>query len=229
MLDVLFSSNHYAKTIKKPIKNAFLINKGGDLYVDIPSIESILGDKLTAFAPHTIGINYYNEDFSNDKRLEVIKQFYDIVSLLDIASNFDEVRKTYFEIANEEIKYRGIDATPEDCLLDTFYTSLSLLSWGKFNSNDYRNLVDGVNKIKLHIVNRDFNMNSTALCSSKVMLLSACILTNNNIFDLNIKNKEPIMEAPYNKINFILKNKEIIAFNYASTAIEMIKDILSSK
>ncbi len=72
-------------------------------------------------------------------------------------------------------------------------------------------------------------MNSTALCSSKVMLLSACILTNNNIFDLNIKNKEPIKEAPYNKINFILKNKEIIAFNYASTAIEMIKDILSSK
>lgn len=188
-----------------------------------------MGDKLTAFAPHTIGINYYNEDFSNDKRLEAIKQFYDVVSLLDIASNFDEVRKTYFEIANEEIKYRGIDVTPEDCLLDTFYTSLSLLSWGKFRSNDYRNLVDGVNKIKLHIVNRDFNMNSTALCSSKVMLLSACILTNNNIFDLNIKNKEPIMEAPYNKINFILKNKEIIAFNYASTAIEMIKDILSSK
>lgn len=229
LLDVLFSSNHYAKTIKKPIKNAFLINKGEDLYIDIPSAESILGDKLTAFAPHTIGINYYNEDFSNDKRLEVIKQFYDVVSLLDIASNFDEVRKTYFEIANEEIKYRGIDATPEDCLLDTFYTSLSLLSWGKFNRNDYRNLVDGVNKIKLHIVNRDFNMNSTALCSSKVMLLSACILTNNNIFDLNIKNKEPIKEAPYNKINFILKNKEIIAFNYASTAIEMIKDILSSK
>lgn len=112
LLDVLFSSNHYAKTIKKPIKNAFLINKGEDLYIDIPSVESILGDKLTAFAPHTIGINYYNEDFSNDKRLEVIKQFYDVVSLLDIASNFDEVRKTYFEIANEEIKYRSIDSTP---------------------------------------------------------------------------------------------------------------------
>ena len=222
LLDVLFSNNHYSKTIEKPINNNFLINEGEDYLVTIPSIESILGDKLTAFAPHTIGINYHSEDFSNDKRLEVVKQYYDVVSLFDIAKDIKEVRDTYFEIAKEEIKYRGINVTPEDCLLDSFNTALSLLSWGKINKDDYLNLLDGVNKIENHIVNRNFSMNSTSLYSAKVMLLCACLLNNINPFELKIEKKELLTNAPYNKINFILKNKEQKAYNIAATAIELL-------
>lgn len=222
LLDVLFSDNHYAKTINKPIRSPFLITEGKDCYVTIPSIESILGDKLCAFAPHTTGIKYRNEGFSNDKRLEVIKQFYDVVSLFDIAQNFEEVRETYFEIAKEEIVYRNLDITPIDSLKDSFNTALSLLSWGKFNKSDYVELVEGVNRIRMHIVNRSFSMNSAALYSAKVMLLAASLIKNVDAFNLKIEKKAPLKEPPYNRINFILKNKEQDAFNIAVTAIEML-------
>ena len=222
LLDVLFSDNNYAKTITKPINNGFLITEGEDYYVTIPTIESILGDKLCAFAPHTTGIKYHNEDFSNDKRLEVIKQFYDVVSLFDIAKDFKGVRDTYFKTAEEEIAYRNLDITPIDSLKDSFDTALSLLSWGKFNKVDYPELVDGVNRIKMHIVNRSFSMNSTAIYAAKVMLLSACLIKDVDVFNLEIKNKDPLKEPPYNQINFILKNKEQEAYNIAVTAIEIL-------
>ena len=223
LLDILFSDNNYAKTITKPINNGFLITEGEDYYVTIPTIESILGDKLCAFAPHTTGIKYHNEDFSNDKRLEVIKQFYDVVSLFDIAKDFKAVRDTYFKTAEEEIAYRNLDITPIDSLKDSFDTALSLLSWGKFNKVDYLELVDGVNKIKMHIVNRSFSMNSTAIYAAKLMLLSACLIKDVDVFNLEIKNKDQLKEPPYNQINFILKNKEQEAYNIAVTAIEILK------
>ena len=111
LLDVLFSENHYSKTIEKPINNDLLICGGDDYYVSLPSIESVLGDKLCAFAPHTTGIRYHNDDFSNDKRLEVIKQFYDVVCLFDIANDFEIIRDSYFKIAKEEIAYRNLNIT----------------------------------------------------------------------------------------------------------------------
>lgn len=46
--------------------------------VTMPSVDCILGDKLTAFAPHTTGIPY-----NIDKELEIIKQMYDISCLFD--------------------------------------------------------------------------------------------------------------------------------------------------
>lgn len=228
LLDVLFSENHYAKTISKPINNGFLICEGVDYYVDIPSVESILGDKLCAFAPHTTGIKYNNESFSNDKRLEVIKQFYDVVSLFDIAKDFKEIRDTYFEIAKEEIAYRNLNITPIDSLSDSFETALSLLSWGKFNKLDCPELVEGVNRIRMHIVNRNFTMNNTAVYSAKVMLLAACLIKDIDVFNLKIESKEPLKDAPYNQINFILKNREQEAYNIAVTAIEILR-YLSNK
>ena len=221
LLDVLFADNHYGKTVSMPLRSCFLITDGDDCHVRIPTAESILGDKLCAFAPHTTGIRYNNESFSNDKRLEVIKQFYDVVSLFDIAHNFKDIKDTYFEIAKEEIAYRNLAITPFDSLKDSFETSLSLLSWGKFNKDDYPKLVEGVNRIKVHIVYRDFSMNNTALYAAKVMLLAACLIKNIDVFKLKIENKEPLKEPPYNQINFILKNRDQEAYNIAVTAIEI--------
>ena len=129
---------------------------------------------------------------------------------------------TPFKIAEEEIAYRNLDITPIDSLKDTFDTALSLLSWGKFNKDDYLELVDGVNKIKMHIVNHSFSMNSTAIYAAKVMLLSAGLIKGVDVFDLEIKNKDLLKEPPYNQINFILKNKEQEAYNIAVAAIEIL-------
>ena len=224
LLDVLFAENNYTKTIDVLLKNKFLIDDGkGPLLVKIPTPESLLGDKLTAFAPHTTGINFFNDDFSNDKRLEVVKQFYDVATLFDICHDFKEVRNTYLNVVKEEIEYRGGEYSIEECLMDSFNSALSILSLGKFSSDDYRNYVEGFKRISEHIVGVRLNPNNAYLHAAKVMLLSVCILKDVDPFKLDIKKKELIEEPPYNKINRLIKIQPE-AFNIAATAIEMMNN-----
>lgn len=44
---------------------------------------------------------------------------YDIASLFDASSNFEDVYKSYMDTVNTEIKYRDIDITYEAALMDT--------------------------------------------------------------------------------------------------------------
>lgn len=222
IVDVLFANNRYKKIEKRPIKNNLLICSGEDIFVKTPSIEEMLADKLTAFAPHTIGINFFNENFSNDKRLEVIKQFFDVSNLFDIAHDFKLVKDTYLEAAQEEISFRNIDVTYKDCLMDSFNSALTILSWGKLHNEDFKNYVEGIKKIESHIVGEKFNLNNAYLPASKIMLLSACILKDVDPFKLDIKQKGLIENQPYNKINRLIKIQQE-AFNVAATAIDILE------
>ena len=222
IVDVLFANNRYKKIEKRPIKNDLLICSGEDIFVKTPSVEEMLADKLTAFAPHTIGVNFFNENFSNDKRLEVIKQFYDVSNLFDVAHDFKLVKETYIEAANEEISFRDINSNYMDCLLDSFNSALTILSWGRFYNEDFNNYVDGIKKIESHIVGEKFNLNNAYLPASKIMLLSACILKDVDPFMLDIKKKEPIEKPPYNKINRLIRI-QTEAFNIAVTAIDILE------
>ena len=56
-----------------------------------------------AFAPHTTGI-----PLGVGKDMEVMKQLYDVSTLIDEMNNFDEAKKTYHKVVQSEIAYRGI-------------------------------------------------------------------------------------------------------------------------
>ena len=64
LLDILFEEINYERVIKTPIQSTFIPIKGVPLLVDVPCLEGILGDKLTAFAPNTIGIPYLKKEDS---------------------------------------------------------------------------------------------------------------------------------------------------------------------
>lgn len=83
LLDVLFEENHYESLIQKEIKNEILLTEGENLKVTIPTADCLLGDKMTAFAPHTTGIRF------GKKNLEIMKQFYDVSTLVDEFSDFE--------------------------------------------------------------------------------------------------------------------------------------------
>ena len=74
--------------------------------VVVPSVEDILGDKLTAFAPETTGIPYYK----NDKltTLEIVKQLYDVGRLFDKMQDINTVSKSFKAIAHVELGYRNL-------------------------------------------------------------------------------------------------------------------------
>lgn len=185
ILDVLYEENHYARVIEKEIKNSIVLTEGSPVMVNVPSVESILGDKLTAFAPHTIGVRPITEyaDRVVDKKIEVIKQFFDIATLYDAAERQNEISESYFKTARAEIKYRGLDIEPEECLKDTFESALSIYSKGKFAKEDYSDYLFGIKGLAGFLVNTKFNGETAFRLAAKVMHLSACILTGQSIME----------------------------------------------
>ena len=131
LLDVLFEENHYAEVVRKEIRNDLLLTEPKYLSVELPSADCILADKLTAFAPHTTGI-----PLNVGKDMEVMKQFYDVVSLLEIFTDSSKILPTYQRIAQAEIAYRGINATAQDCVWDTFDAAISIAARGEIGAKE---------------------------------------------------------------------------------------------
>jgi len=175
LLDVLFEENHYAEVISKEIRNELLQTQPEYLTVQIPSADCILADKLTAFAPHTTGIL-----LNDGKDMEVMKQFYDVISLLDIFEDTEKVRHTYTGIAKAELAYRGSDAGVEDCLRDTFDAALCLASRGKTEAEEYPLYVKGIRDLRGHIYAENYSPEIAATRAPKVMYMAACLLTGND-------------------------------------------------
>ena len=78
LLNVLYEDIHYNQVVNLPIASPMLIQDGDPVTVPCPSLADMLGDKLTAFAPHTTGIPFFKHE--DPFFMEIMKQLYDISS-----------------------------------------------------------------------------------------------------------------------------------------------------
>ena len=104
LLDVLFEENHYSQVVSLPIQSPFLKMEGNPVMVNLPSYQDMLGDKLTAFAPHTTGIPFFKGD--KDCSMEINKQLFDIASLFDLTNDLTITADTFRKFAAVELLYR---------------------------------------------------------------------------------------------------------------------------
>ncbi|MBQ7995950.1 MAG: nucleotidyl transferase AbiEii/AbiGii toxin family protein [Bacilli bacterium] len=145
LLDVTFQNNSI-KGKRLSIDNDSVIQTGEPLSVNTIEINDLLGDKLTAFAPNTIGVKYSAKDhFGRPKCTEIIKQLYDCAYLSNYCSDLDRVGFIYKELGTLQIKYeknKGMDL--KSCLRDTIRTCEVLISGGYGNKDNYKMLMDGV-------------------------------------------------------------------------------------
>lgn len=155
LLDVLYEENLYESLIEQDILSSLLITEGENLKVKIPTKECILGDKITAFAPHTTGIS-----INADKDMEIIKQFYDIAMLAEQVETFEDVRSTFIRVANAEIRYKGLDISPNDVLMDSINAAICIASRGATNRDDFSHYLKGTHDIANHIFEGGFTMES---------------------------------------------------------------------
>lgn len=172
LLDVLFEHQQYANLVRRDIQNDLLLTEPEYLSVLIPEENSILADKLTAFAPHTTGIL-----LGGKKDMEVMKQMYDVSSLLDVFSNFTEVQDTYRQIVQTEIAYRGISETVEDCLWDTFNAALCIACRGTYNPSEFRLYVNAIHSLRSHVFAENYSVEKAIPRAVKVMYMAACLLS----------------------------------------------------
>lgn len=172
LLNVLFEENHYAELVEKEIRNDLLLTEESYLTVKIPSADCILADKLTAFAPHTTGI-----ELNKGKDMEAMKQFYDVCSLIEIFSECSIIKRTYESIALAEIEYRGIQISVEDCLKDTFDSALCIAARGKVKADEYQYYVKGARDLRGHIYAESYSPEIAAGRAPVVMYMVMCLLT----------------------------------------------------
>ncbi len=220
LLDVLFEENHYSSIIKKPISNKLLLTEDDDVEVSLPCINCILGDKLTAFAPHTTGIG-----IDDKKELEIIKQMFDCATLLREMTDFSEVKETYNDIVKVELAYRELGISREEVLLDTIKSAAVIVGRGSlYKSADFSIYSTGIRAIGSHLLSKKYDFATAGLDAAQVMYLAASILNNSKSFglievfskykDLRIESKEYSSLNPIKKISL-----ETFAYLYEASII----------
>lgn len=193
LLDILFERNNYREIIEKNINCRFIKYNPPERLVRMPSINCILGDKLSAFAPNTTGIPY-----KKDKELEIIKQLFDVANLFDLMSDIEMVRDTFEIIAGQELEYRGMrQLTYEDVLSDVFNTARIIGARGKIDNLTYLQLETGIKSIKNYVFSENYIAESAVKSASKAAYLS--LLLKHGIND--IKRYDKKMDLKSIKIN----------------------------
>ena len=143
LLDAVFSSNVYCRIEERKIEFPWLLTKEPLKEVPVPSPSDLLGDKLCAFAPHTVGVL-----FADGKDVEMVKQLFDVARLISHPEIVDDVVFNVYErLVKEQALSRGIDIQPEDAMDDALEMCRLIISQGNRNGgeDDYAHFLHGFN------------------------------------------------------------------------------------
>lgn len=175
ILDVLEEDVLYPDVERIPIAASFL-DLDHAISVRVPTVDNLLADKLTAFAPMTIG-----QPYNDDHPEKMIKHVFDVGELFNIAGNIHAVRDVYNIIAAAEIGYRSSSKRPADCLDDTIEAARLITGLAinqRFHPENCRLLDAGIGALRGHLIGTDWNLRHAAIAAGKAALLAAVIRHN---------------------------------------------------
>lgn len=174
LLDVIFDEDTYPETVVLPVENNLLIYSGEKISIKVPSIDSLTGDKLTAFAPNTIGIRY-----NTNKELQIIKQVYDVGQLFSQVTNLETVGKSFRNVYLKQIKYQNIDLKIDDVLQDIIDTSflIGMQQKNKESAKEkYAEIFRGVERFPPFLPTPRYSTYNIIEDSAKAALIAAKIM-----------------------------------------------------
>ena len=218
LLDVLFEETHYSKIVSLPIQSPLLITNQPLVMVNLPSHEDLLGDKLTAFAPHTTGIPF----FKGEKKcsMEIIKQLFDVASLFDITDDLATTRETFARFAAIELLYRHQKPDNIQQVLDDIYqTAICICLSGQQSPDEYKLLQDGINRIGSFMIGGKYTLDSAIVNAAKAAYLSKLMEKGRNEIhhynpELSSELSDLVLQLPLpTKLNK-LKKTHLEAFYY---------------
>lgn len=181
LLDVIFEDIHYQKIQSLPLQSPFIQWDGEPVMVNLPSVDDILGDKLTAFAPNISGIPYFKNGI--DCNLEIAKQLYDIGRLFDAMSDLSVVADAYDNISRVELSYRQMEDNPILSLQDTWNTALCLSTRGKAGMGDFMALQSGISRLRSFMYLGKYQIEQAQADAAKAAYLSMLIKTGATSFE----------------------------------------------
>jgi predicted nucleotidyltransferase component of viral defense system len=207
LLDILFEDHLYPATQEVEIQSSWIKQKGAPVPVTVPTIESICGDKLCAFAPNTTGVLY-----GDNKSLEIVKQLHDVGHLFDGVQDVEIVAKSFEATCTKELKYRELSLSFDDVLDDVVATALLLGKSAKHHSADekkkYEEFTSGLDQFKGYLMFGSFHREAAIESAAKAAYLAAKIKTKEFSALKRYDGKDvefQFQEAPYNTLNPLRK------------------------
>lgn len=189
LLDLLIEDIIYPVLVERPVATKW-IETDGEIMVTVPSIDSITGDKLTAFAPNTIGIPYFKGKDKQSFSMEICKQLYDLGRLFEQIGNIRELSDSFKAFAEQEIAYRknenpDSELTPQDVLKDTIATCRILAKRGSGSHDEKKKFAELQRGIRSFgtgfLMSGTFRIDDAVNASAKIAYLAAKILVNDLI------------------------------------------------
>ncbi|WP_143961589.1 nucleotidyl transferase AbiEii/AbiGii toxin family protein [Litoribacter populi] len=186
LLDVLIEDSIYPEVIQKPVLTKW-IEIDNETLVTVPSIDAITGDKLTAFAPNTIGIPYFKGKDKQPFSMEICKQLYDLSKLFEYIQNLEVVAASFKVFAEHEIAYRKnenpeAELTPEIVLRDTINTCITLVKRDRGNNDEkakFKELQKGITAFGTgFLMAGNFRIDDAVSATARIAYLAAKILVN---------------------------------------------------
>ena len=172
LLDVLDTPHAYPKVVSLPVVSD-LFAAEAEVSVTTPTINGITGDKLNAFAPHTLGVPY-----GKGKSMEIVKQLFDVGELFNHVTDIAELASAYKGIWTEESRFRDQKLSMHQTLEDTIDTAF-LLSQAQFkgsiDSEEVRELLKGVGQLKSYFLGAKFTIDEARVAAGKVALLATML------------------------------------------------------
>lgn len=178
LLDVVEEAEVPHDVISMPIVPKILSIQR-EISVTVPTVESLLADKLTAFAPRTIGVPLVTAKGEIGDTMQIMKQLFDVGELFEIAEDIPTIRRVYHKVFALENEYRGGNFTPGQTLDDTLDAALRISKHGLkgvHEDPEAVKLLTGVSKLAGHLVNYRFNPDRAKVAAAKAALLSRLIL-----------------------------------------------------
>src|SRR5665648_33240 len=214
LLDILFADNHYATLVERPIQTEWLIQKDEPIFVTTPDINSITGDKLTAFAPNTTGILYGLE-----KEKEILKQLFDVGCLFDLLTDLEIFKKSFLKYVKGEIEYRSerkIDSS-EQVLHDIIDTAFLIAKKDVLKNADdiakFNEIKLGLNQFGHFVYVGKFGILEAQVASAKAAYLAVIILSDYKgdleRFNPSIPLSDYLITKP--EFNFLNKRLKFVA------------------
>jgi len=149
-LDVVFTASPYGKLLRKDIAANPMAFAGVKGRANIPSVEGLFGDKLTAISPKTVGI-----PLSQDRVMEFTKQIIDLGELFKVIEDMEELKLAFSNTLSIENGFRGSDYTDGDVFNDiikiAFRYSQSFLRGSNNTFEEINLLNDGNAKVANHL------------------------------------------------------------------------------
>lgn len=171
-LDVLYENIPYSKTEMVPIEHPVLKTEGKAVMVQVPTKEDILGDKLTAFGPNSIGIPY--EKRGRNCSLEIVKQLFDIGRLFDNIRDFNPAYESFKKVSSVELGYRGLDGQIDKYFEDVRKTAICIGTRGLGGEGNFSEISRGLSRIKSFMFQKPYLIESAITDAAKTAYLATC-------------------------------------------------------